>query len=80
MLVYISYERVENSVICLDILDVRFIPDSLSPASQHSSPGGSLVLVVLQYVVSIVLCTAECVLDEIGRLGLDYPAERNNAF
>lgn len=80
MLVYISYERVENSVICLDILDVRLIPDSLSPASQHSYSGGSLVLVVLQYVVSIVLGTAERVLDEIGRLCLDYPAERNNAF
>ena len=46
MLLDICYESIENSVICLDVFHVRFVPAQLSSASSKSFVGSLLVSVV----------------------------------
>jgi hypothetical protein len=81
MLLDICYKSIENSVICLDVFHVRFVPAQLiSSASSRSSVGSLLVFVVFQDIVSIVLRATQYLLHKLGWPRLYYPAQGNYAL
>lgn len=56
MLLDINYERFEDAVVRLNVLDMRFVPSSISLAESQALARRSLVLIFFQDLVPVVLC------------------------
>ena len=81
MLLEVFGESLEVLIVGLDVVDMCTVPVKTSAhRSCDISPRYSLVLVLLQDLVSIVLNATNHVRDEFRGLALKEPGECNNAL